>query len=688
MLESTIRQQTDLFQSVAQHWQAVTGSNLLLLATSGIPLTGTSNFPSVDWQNATSNTMSNSPAVISADGVALLCAPVNVDGACLGYLLANESTASHLPLLQWAAHSLAARVADHLAMHGMTDELIGAWEQLELIFRVTKNLTLTADLTATLQSILIEIQKVAHISESFILLRQATYWQCVTSSGIKNERLCDTALLDNVIRANRVVICNSPAACRQYWPTLPPTVNNALLAPVPINKQNCWAAIGLINKPDQPFVAGDAKLLGALAQQVATIIQNHVVHAELLHQERFSRELEIAAEIQESMLPTDLPQMRGLVMAVSSITASEVGGDFFDFITVDDRHLTLVIGDVSGKGIPAAMLTSVTRTMLRVEAVRGEPPHKIIQQANNVLYRDLSRADSFVTVFVATVDTLEGTLTYANAGHTPTLLWRTKEQQVEQLRATSLPIGIFDFQESSSRTVALNSGDTLVFHTDGITEAQSPNNDLFGLNRLIHIVESRAGDSPEQLQQFIQAEVSNFRQDADWKDDATLLIVKTFTDVEASPTQHISTVIEAVEFSYPAEMDYLSDISRQIVNTCRRLSNLPSGARGDDFIHLIELAISEICTNIVKHAYAESVGTIVGQVTLLNNGVQLDFYDRGLGFDPNTVPEPKADPNNLNTLKESGYGLHIIRQIMDIVSYECTPDQGNHWHLIKFLPDH
>ena len=169
--------------------------------------------------------------------------------------------------------------------------------------------------------------------------------------------------------------------------------------------EDMQAAIGLLNKANQNFTAGDAKLLAALAQHIATIIKNYVVREKLIVEERLTRELEIAAEIQESLLPTGLPHMGGLSMAVSSLPASEVGGDFYDFITVDDRHLTLVIGDVSGKGIPAAMLTSVTRTMLRVEAMRGEPPHKIIQQANNVLYPDLNRADAFVTVFVATVDT-------------------------------------------------------------------------------------------------------------------------------------------------------------------------------------------------------------------------------------------------------------------------------------------
>jgi serine phosphatase RsbU (regulator of sigma subunit)/anti-sigma regulatory factor (Ser/Thr protein kinase) len=684
MLNLTTSQQFDLFNSFAEHWQKVTGSELYLLSSEGEFVTSSNGAPSVGGAEILSHASPSEPTFFTHAQQSILTAPLAQNNQTLGYLLALDATEKDASLLQWGAETFAARLVDTDALHNMTDELIGAWDQLELIYRVTQNLALTSDLMAALKSILKEIRQVVDTEDGFILLKQAD-----TLSGVAclQENVDDTfynrTLLNNLISANKIIVCNDNEACRQVWPDIPVSIESLLATPLTIIEEDSVAAIGLINKANKNFNAGDAKLLAALAQQVATIIKNFITHQKLISEERLSRELEIAAEIQESLLPTKLPQVGGISMAVSSIPASEVGGDFYDFITIDDRHLTLVIGDVSGKGVPAAMLTSVTRTMLRVEATRGEPPEKIIDQANSVLYQDLSRADSFVTVFVATIDTFESKLTYASAGHTPSLLWRAETREIELLKATSPPIGIIDSQGNNSRTVDLYPGDTLVFYTDGITEAHSPNNDLFGLNRLIYIVESRAKDPPEVLQQYIQSEVVNFWRHASGRDDATLLIVKILPHPDEATPQDISTVVKAVDFLYPAETDYLSQIPQDISTICRELPSLPAGSRGNDFIYLIELAISEICTNIVKHAYAGTKGEISGQITLLNNGIQLDFYDRGAGFDPNTVPEPKSDPDNLT---EGGYGLHIVRQIMDVVSYTSEPKKGNHWHLIKFLP--
>ncbi len=682
MLDSIINQQPDLFKNVAKHWQVITGSDLLLLSANGLPLANPGSAPARDfWPALIAGITGPEPVFITEHQ--LLIAPLVFKGQPAAFLVAPETPEHHLALLRWVADSLLARVIDLQAMQTMSTELVNARDQLELTFRVAENLAFAADLTTVFKSILEEIQKVTRTADGFILLQQPEGLHCV---AIGDDHLfCYRSLLRNLTQASQIVTRHTPVDCRQFWPKCPAEVHNLLATALAGLNGDMQAAVGLVNKSTGNFNAGDAKILAALAQQVATIINHHFTHHQLVVKERVNREQEIAVEIQESLRPIQLPQMGGISMAVSSVPALEVGGDFYDFITLGDRYLTIVIGDVSGKGISAAMFTSITRTILRSEAMRGEAPHHIIRQVHNLLYPDLSRVDSFVTVFLAILDTCTGSLTYASAGHPPALLWRAKTQKVEQLKATSLPIGIFNLPDSQSHAVQLAGGDTLVFYTDGITEAQSLHGDLFGLNRLIYIVESHGSDPPEKLQLFIQSEVNSFRCNTDWRDDATLLVLKMLAQAESPTPQNISTKVKTVEFQYPADMDYLSEISQQVASTCRQLTALPNGSRGDDFIYLIELAISEICTNIVKHAYAGAVGRINGKVTLLNNGVQFDFYDLGAAFDPNSVPEPEPDPTP-NNLREGGYGLHIVRQIMDVVSYESHPNTGNHWHLIKFLP--
>ncbi|MBI1877080.1 MAG: SpoIIE family protein phosphatase [Chloroflexi bacterium] len=683
MSNLALAQKLDLFNDFAQYWREIVGRDLLVLSHEGEVLTYTNGARRGNWNDLLNRLSPDKPTFLIYSNQRLLTVPLFDGQQPLGYLLVFDAQEQDELLLAWGAKTIVARLVGEEALQGMTDELIGAWDQLELLYRVTQNLALTSDLMAALKSILVEIQKVVNTEDSFVLLRRPDAFDCVTGGTHGLERyLCAESLLNNLVQANHVVLCNDIPACRQIWPEAPTLlVENFLATPLMITDEDCQAALGLINKANRNFTAGDVKLLAALAQQVGTIVKNFLVHQRLIVEERLSRELEIAAEIQVSLLPTTLPQVGGLSIAVVYIPASEVGGDFYDFITVGDRQLTLIIGDVAGKGIPAAMLTSVTRTMLRVEAMRGDLPHTIIHQANNVLYQDLSRADSFVTAFVATIDTVAGTFSYASAGHAPVILWRAETKITEQLKATSPPIGIF-YRGEPTRTITLKPGDTILFYTDGITEAESPEGELFGLNRLLQIVEAKAHESPETLQQCIQAEITNFRRDSLGRDDATMLVIKMLPQVEAAATKPVSPIIKTLDFAYPADTKYLVQISQEITHTCRQLPTLPSGSNANDFIYLIELAISEICTNIIQHAYGGKKGKISGQITLLNHGVHLDFYDTGVSFDPATIPEPSANPHQLI---EGGYGLHIVRQIMDVVTYDYDPERGNHWHLEKFL---
>jgi sigma-B regulation protein RsbU (phosphoserine phosphatase) len=685
MLSSMTARQLSMFSTLAKRWQEIVGDELLLISPTGdllVPANGSA--PPATWGQLLQRASSTTPSFLNYSNQAIVTLPLLQGNQQLGYLLALNAGEQELPLLTWSAETLLARLDDEEAIQDMADELIGAWNQLELVYHVTRNLTLNANLMAMLKSIVEEIRKVVDTESGFILFQRSGALECVTTCSRIDQKLLSKTLWNNLVQSEHFVLCNDAPSCRFIWPDAPGHVENILATHLLIDAEDAIVVLGLINKADKNFTAGDSKLLMALASQVAMVIKVYLIHHKLIEDERLRRELEIAAEIQQSLLPTALPQMSGLSLAAASVPASEVGGDFYDFISLDDGWLTIVIGDVAGKGVPAAMLTSVTRTILRMEVMRGESPHAVIQQANNVLHQDLSLADSFATALVATINTDKGTLSYASAGHTPAILLRAQTGKAEQLKATSLPIGIFGYEASPTRTVDLNPGDTLVFYTDGVTEAQSPTGDLFGLHRLLKLIESKTSEDPDVLRDTIQTAIVDFCENSSSQDDVTLLIVKLLSRPElAGATELPALVLKTINFSYPADTEHLTDIAHQITSACRQLPALPLITGADDFICLVELAISEICTNIIKHAYADTQGYINGCITLLENGVQLDFYDNGDSFDPNAVPQPQSDPHEL---VEGGYGLHIVRQIMDVVSYEHHPERGNHWHLLKLLP--
>jgi anti-sigma regulatory factor (Ser/Thr protein kinase) len=248
-------------------------------------------------------------------------------------------------------------------------------------------------------------------------------------------------------------------------------------------------------------------------------------------------------------------------------------------------------------------------------------------------------------------------LTYANAGHTETIWWRHIDQTVERLQATALPVGILPDNEIVQKQLLLSPGDLLVFYSDGVTETVNPRDELFGLQRLTELVVENSSDSVHTLAQRILTEVDAFADGAPLADDLTLVVLK------ATP--------RIVPFRYQIDMQTFDEAVQFIRGQVE-----PYGV---DFAYAVELAISEIITNIVKHAYRGKPGELRGELLLQENGLILDLYDDGESFDPSGLPEIDFDEAHT-----SGYGVHIIRQVMDEVDYSNGGKKGlNHWRLVK-----
>ncbi|MBS1808002.1 MAG: SpoIIE family protein phosphatase [Acidobacteria bacterium] len=238
------------------------------------------------------------------------------------------------------------------------------------------------------------------------------------------------------------------------------------------------------------------------------------------------RELELARTIQESLVPRSFPQHERLSVFGTMIPAAQVGGDLFDCFMLDNHRLAFTIGDVSGKGIAAALFMAVSRTVLRVAASKGLSPQACLTEAHQFLYGERRATSHFVTCFYGILDLTTGQLEYSRAGHNPPYLVRGNEVQTLDA-ASGLPLGMLRKVNYDTATVQLAPGDTLLLFTDGITEAMNPRQEEYGEERLVQMLSARASSlSVEELVRLVTQEAIAFAESAPASDDMTVLGVR------------------------------------------------------------------------------------------------------------------------------------------------------------------
>ncbi len=289
--------------------------------------------------------------------------------------------------------------------------------------------------------------------------------------------------------------------------------------------------IGLLNLgprlSQQEYSADDRKLLSDLATQTAPAVRVAQLvrqqQQEAKERERIEQELKVARLIQQTLLPKTLPEIPGYEVAAYYQPAREVGGDFYDFLTLEDGRLGLVVGDVTDKGVPAALVMATTRTMLRAAAQRLLSPGEVLQRVNDVLVQDIP-PNMFVTCLYAILDPESGRLVYANAGHDLPYRRRAGRGGVaDELRARGMPLGLMPGMGYEEKEMVLNRGESVLFYSDGLVEAHDPRREMFGFPRLQGLVGAhRTGGS--SLISFLLSELARFTGEGwEQEDDITLV---------------------------------------------------------------------------------------------------------------------------------------------------------------------
>ncbi|MDT8306217.1 MAG: PP2C family protein-serine/threonine phosphatase [Anaerolineae bacterium] len=284
-------------------------------------------------------------------------------------------------------------------------------------------------------------------------------------------------------------------------------------------------ALGLVNKAGEAYTVPEVRLVQAIVEHGGTQVENILLYEQTLKQARLQAEMELAQSVQLNLLPEQAPDVPGLQIWADSVPASQVGGDFYDFVHRAERPFTFAVGDVSGKGLPAALLMAMTRAVIRanLKSHTDLGPQAVVARTNSALYSDFAHVGMFATLFVGQYNAAEHEIVYANAGHSP-VIYAPAGKRAELLVADGTALGILPTTFSSDQRLKLESGDLLVVATDGFSEAWNADKEMFGYDRLLALVEETIANPAHEIGRRLYETVDQFN--VLQSDDRTLLVIK------------------------------------------------------------------------------------------------------------------------------------------------------------------
>ena len=433
--------------------------------------------------------------------------------------------------------------------------------------------------------------------------------------------------------------------------------------------------IGLLNLgprlSEQDYSTDDYKLLSDLATQaapalrVAQLVRQQQLEAR--ERERIEQELRVARVIQQTLLPQEVPSLPGWHIAAHYQPAREVGGDFYDFLDLPEGRLGLIIGDVTDKGIPAALVMAATRSVLRSSAERLISPSKVLERVNNLIYDDIP-PNMFVTCFYAVLDPATGQLQYANAGHD--LPYHRTQDGVAELRATGMPLGLMPEMRYEEKEFSLVPGETVLFHSDGLVEAHNPGREMFSFPRLQNLVGGHPGG--ESLIEFLLSKLDEFTGD-DWEQEDDVTLVTLQRDVmsnqnEAPSHDEWRTLLE---FTVPSQPGNERSVRDKIAEGVRELGlSQPSLER-------LKTAVAEATMNAMEHGnkYQEELPVSI-KLMASEAAISVQITDQG-GGQPSAQPEtPDLEAKLTGEQSPRGWGLFLIQNMVD--EMRVTTDETHH----------
>jgi serine phosphatase RsbU (regulator of sigma subunit)/anti-sigma regulatory factor (Ser/Thr protein kinase) len=436
--------------------------------------------------------------------------------------------------------------------------------------------------------------------------------------------------------------------------------------------------IGVLNLgprlSEQDYSSDDRKLLDGLAAQAAPALRvGQLVReqeAEAATRQRYEQELEVARLIQQNFLPKELPDLPGWHVAAYYSPAREVGGDFYDVIPLPDGRVGLVVGDVTDKGVPAALVMSATRSVLRASAQRLLEPGKVLERVNDPLFPDMPEK-MFVTCLYGVLDPATGHLRFANAGHDVPYV-RTADG-VGELRARGMPLGLMPGMSYEEKEIDLQPGDSVLLHSDGIVEAHDADRNMYGFPRLKETVASSGGS--QDLIDAVLGDLARFAGPAtEQEDDITMVAIQRSgggTPAAATVTQNGRVLIE---FELPSEPGAEREAMRRVAAAVEEAGL--AGGRLDR----LGTAVAEATMNAMEHGNEYRAGRPVSiRVTQSADRLVISVSDAGEGGEIRPAEAPDIEAKLEGSQTPRGWGLFLIEEMVD----EVRMRSDGHGHTLE-----
>ncbi len=405
-------------------------------------------------------------------------------------------------------------------------------DRLALLYRISQAFNSSLDLEQVLNRVMDEVIASTRAERGFVMLRGADDQLAFVAARGMDQRTLDQpefqisrGVVERVAREGKPQL-TSDAQSDGWLSARTSVVIFGLRSILCVPLQFKGATIGVVYVDNRLqagiFLPADLELLTSIAASAAIAIENARLYRLAVDKGRMERELQVAREVQASLLPRHTPQIEGWEFAAFWQPAREVAGDFYDFIPGD--RLGVVIADVSDKGMPAALFMALSRSIVRASVAHIHQPAEGISQANRLICADATNG-MFVTLFYAQLDPVTGELVYVNAGHNPPLLLRAGSGELIELERTGMVLGIHESGPYDQRSVTLNAGDLILFYTDGVTDALDTQGNEFGLDHLRRMLLDHRGASATELAATLDRTLAEFGGAVRY-DDITVVVAK------------------------------------------------------------------------------------------------------------------------------------------------------------------